>query len=203
MGVRWLLAIAVAVLVVGGPTAYYRAGYAHAKRLREVVPGKLYRCGQLTASGFRDAFQRYGIKIVINLQEEARDPLIPERWPAKPSIRESDVCQEFGVRYISLDGGVLDHPDQNPVSRPRVIDEFIEIMDKAEKENQPVLFHCKAGLHRTGLIAAIYRMEFDGWDKAKAVQELRANGFGTYAATEANDYMKRFIIDFTPRGSKP
>jgi hypothetical protein len=48
------------------------------------------------------------------------------------------------------------------------------------------------------LLAAVYRMEYDGWTKARAVRELRANGFGTFAATEANDYVKRFVVDYEP-----
>ena len=53
---RWVLGGVVALIVAGGPLALYRAEYAHAKRLREVTPGRFYRCGQLTAAGFRDAF---------------------------------------------------------------------------------------------------------------------------------------------------
>lgn len=193
---RWVLALSVAGLVVGVPAAYYRAGYAHAKRLRVIDDGKAYRCGQLTAEGFREAVRRYRIKTVVNLQEEARDPLIPERWQTAPSVAESEVCRQLGVRYVALDGGILDHPGQEAGSRPRAIDDFLAIMD--DPANHPVLFHCKAGLHRTGLLTAVYRMEYDGWTKAKAVRELRANGFGTFAATEGNDYLKRFILDFKP-----
>ena len=195
---RWGLALLVAAAVVGVPTAYYRATYAHAKRLRVVEPGVAYRSGQLTAAGFREAFRRYKIGVVVNLQEEARDPLVPEGWQARPSVTESEVCKQAGVRYVSLDGGVLDHPDQEPGVRPRAIDQFLDLMDEARAEGRPVLFHCKAGLHRTGLLAAIYRMEYDGWTKARAVRELRANGFGTFAATEANDYVKRFVVDYEP-----
>jgi protein tyrosine phosphatase (PTP) superfamily phosphohydrolase (DUF442 family) len=197
---RWVCGAAVAAFVVGVPAAYYRASYAHAKRLRVVTDGKVYRCGQLTAEGFREAVRRYDIKTIVNLQEEARDPLIPERWQAKPSVRESEVCTELGVKYVALDGGVLDHPGQDPGSRPKVIDDFLALVK--DPANQPVLFHCKAGLHRTGLIAAVYRMECEGRTKAEAVRELRANGFGTFAATDGNDYINRFIVDFIPGGGR-
>jgi protein tyrosine phosphatase (PTP) superfamily phosphohydrolase (DUF442 family) len=195
---RWVCGAAVAAFVIGVPAAHFRATYAHAKRLRVVTDGKLYRCGQLTADGFRDAVRRYGIKTVVNLQEEARDPLIPERWQAKPSVRESEVCAELGVKYVSLDGGVLDDPGQDPGSRPRIIDDFLSVVTDAA--NQPVLFHCKAGLHRTGLLAAVYRIDQENWSKARAVRELRANGFGTFAATEGNEYIKRFIVDLKTGG---
>src|SRR5688572_14674544 len=65
---RWILALFVAVLIIGPPLIAYRLQYIHAKRFREVIPGRIYRSGQMTASGFRDAVDRYHIKTVINLQ---------------------------------------------------------------------------------------------------------------------------------------
>ncbi len=191
---RWALGAGVAAATAGVPFAYYRASYAHAKRLRVVAPGKLYRSGQLTAEGFRDAFRRYGIKTVVNLQEEARDPLIPETWQGRTKVRESDVCKAMGVKYVALDGGVLDHPEREAGTRPQVIDDFLDVM--RDEENHPVLIHCLAGLHRTGLLTAVYRMEFEGWGPAEAVRELRANGFGTFDATDGNVYLDRFILKF-------
>lgn len=193
---RWVLGVLLVGFLIGIPTAYYRSTYAKYKRLRVVTEGKLYRSGQLTANGFRDAVRRYGIKTVVNLQEEARDPLIPEDWQSKSKILESEVCRELGVKYIALDGGVLDDPTQDSGSRPKVIDDFLEIV--RDPNQLPILFHCKAGLHRTGLITAVYRMECENWSKADAVRELRANGFGTFAATDGNEYIKRFILDFQP-----
>ncbi|HET6572668.1 MAG TPA: tyrosine-protein phosphatase [Fimbriiglobus sp.] len=191
---RWALGVVVAAVVTAVPLAYYRATYDHAKRLRVVAPGKLYRCGQLNAGGFAEAFDRFGIKTVVNLQEESRDPLLPEHWQGKPAVRESEVCKAHGVRYVVLDGGVLEYPGQDPGSRPKVIDDFLAVMD--DPANHPVLIHCKAGLHRTGLLTAIYRMEYEGRTAAQAVEELRANGFGTFAATDGNAYLDRFILRF-------
>jgi hypothetical protein len=199
---RWVLGVLVAAAVVAVPFGYYRATYVQTKRLRVVTEGKFYRSGQLPADGFRHAFQRYGIRTVVNLQEEAKDPLIPadwlDGWRGRAGIRESDLCRQHGVVYVSLDGGVLDHPGQDPGSRPAVIDEFLTILDDPAKYPPPVLIHCKAGLHRTGLLTAVYRMEYEGWSKDRAVRELRANGFGTFQATDGNVYLDRFIIRYEP-----
>ena len=192
--VRWALGVLVAGFVIAAPAAYYRYSYDHAKRLRVVTPGKLYRSGQLYADGFAEAFDRFGIKTVVNLQEENRDPLLPESWQGEPAVRESEVCKAHGVRYVVLDGGVLDHPGQDPGSRPKVIDDFLAVMD--DPANHPVLIHCKAGLHRTGLLTAIYRMEYEDRTTAQAVQELLANGFGTFSGTADNVYLDRFILRF-------
>lgn len=42
----------------------------------------------------------------------------------------------------------------------------------------PVLIHCKHGQNRTGLIAAMYRIVYQGWSKQQALAEMRGAGFG-------------------------
>src|SRR5438876_16354 len=95
-----------------------------------------------------------------------------------------------------------------PVSRPRsqvaagpplAIDQFLTILD--DPAARPVLLHCKAGLHRTGILAAVYRMEYEGWGPYRALEELKAHGFGDAAATAANDYIQQYIVNYRPRAS--
>ncbi|CAN5168389.1 hypothetical protein BH11PLA2_BH11PLA2_26560 [soil metagenome] len=199
---RYLLGGLVALVVVGGPAAHYRSTYTTLKRFRVVTDGKFYRSGQLTAGGFRDVITRYGIKTVINLQEENVDPFMPEVWLGKPSVRESDLCQEYGVKYYALFGGEIVPPDQVAAGkRPEVIDQYLKILD--DPANYPVLLHCKAGLHRTGLMTAVYRREYEQWDKGRAMDELRANGFGTYMASTGNVYVVQFVDNVTPGERRP
>ena len=37
----------------------------------------------------------------------------------------------------------------------------------------------------------------------EVIDELKANGFGTYAATDANDYIRRFLIDYRKGVRRP
>ena len=192
----WCGALLIVAVIVWVPFAYYRAQYDHAKRLRVVTDARFYRSGQLTANGFEDAFRRFGIKTVVNLQDEAKDPLIPRSWKGKPVVNESDLCKKFGVNYVSLDGNVIDYPEQNPTGRPKLIAEFLDILHKPDA--YPILIHCKAGLHRTGFMTAIYRMEMEDRTKDDVVRELRGNGFGTFGATDGNIYLQTHILDFRP-----
>jgi protein tyrosine phosphatase (PTP) superfamily phosphohydrolase (DUF442 family) len=194
---RWVLAALVGLTAVGLPLAYYRTVYENYRRFRVVTPDRFYRSGQLTAAGFAQVVERHRIRTVINLQEENRDPYMPVVWSGPSAVRESELCRQLGVRYVSLFGGeVVSDADAATGKRPAVIDEYLRILD--DPANYPVLLHCKAGLHRTGLLTAVYRMEFERWTPAAAVQELRANGFGTFAATTDNVYLRQYVAGYKP-----
>jgi tyrosine-protein phosphatase SIW14 len=191
----------IAGVVVAVPIAHWRTGYEQHKRLRVVTDGRVYRSGQMTADGFREACRRYGIKTVINLQDDEthtavdeRDPPLPQNPLNKAQKRQSEVLDEYGVRYVQLDGSALNADGAG--GRPVLVDQFLEVMD--DEANYPVLLHCKAGLHRTGLMTAIYRMEYEKRGRGEALEELKANGFGEFKATDANEYVKEYIFDFVP-----
>ncbi len=42
----------------------------------------------------------------------------------------------------------------------------------------PVLVHCHHGADRTGLIAALWRILYEGWSKQSAIDEMIEGGFG-------------------------
>jgi len=193
---RRALAAAIAGVVVIPPFALYRAQYAHTKRLREVAPGRFYRSGQMNASGFRETIERFQIKTVVNLQHENPDPYIAEFWMGKPAIHEKELCEQLKVRYVLLTPDIL--PAPNDLTRtPPAVDEFVKLLD--DESAYPMLIHCKAGLHRTGRLTAIYRMEKEGWDKTEAMRELRANGYGYGAASESDEFIIQFVQSYKPR----
>jgi protein tyrosine phosphatase (PTP) superfamily phosphohydrolase (DUF442 family) len=196
---RYVGAVVLVALIAVPPFVLYRYQYGTSKRLREVTAGRFYRSGQMTAAGLREAIERYGIKTVINLQHENQDPLMPEEWQGKPSIRESEVCRELGVRYLLLKPDIL--PEPNDVTKePPVVKDYLKILD--DEASYPVLIHCKAGLHRTGRLTAIYRMEYEGWDVAAALREIRANGYGFTMSSEADDFIVQFVQNYKPRRTR-
>lgn len=63
----------------------------------------------------------------------------------------------------------------------------------------PVLIHCKHGQNRTGLIAAMYRIVYQGWSKQQALAEMRGAGFGGQERFEdAERYVRE--VDLTRFG---
>jgi tyrosine-protein phosphatase SIW14 len=194
--VRALLVSAIVLLVAGGPFLLYRAAYTHSKRLRPVVPGRFYRSGQLTADGFADAVRRFGIRTFVNAQNELPDPPITRSFLDSGTVPESELCRELGVRYVWIVPDLLPR-DRIPEERPKALDDFLKLMD--DESNYPVLLHCRAGLHRTGLLAAVYRMEYQGWSRQEALRELNAHGFGEFACSSANDYVMQYVLSYRPR----
>lgn len=202
MADRWraLGVVIIVAALAGWSFFYFRASYNHSKRLRVVEAGKVYRCGQLTAEGLEDAVARFGIRTVLNLQDDVPDPDMWQTYLDRRTVKESEVCRRLGVRYAWI-GPDLVHPTLADRQRPVAIDQFLELMDK--ETTYPVLIHCKAGLHRTGLMSAIYRMEYQGWSHADAYRELKAHGFGEWAGTSANNYIDQYLIRYRPRSAQP
>jgi tyrosine-protein phosphatase SIW14 len=184
------------VLIVGvAPVVYFRSVYAHSKRLRVVVPGRFYRSGQMTAAGFTDAIAKLHIRTVINVQDDVPDPDLDRTFWNRHTIKESALCRQLGVRFVQLSPDLVPHR-QAGHKRPETIEQFLAIMD--DERNYPVLIHCRAGLHRTGCLSAVYRMEYEGWSPEEAYRELKAHGFGTWACTSANDYVQQYVLTYHP-----
>jgi protein tyrosine phosphatase (PTP) superfamily phosphohydrolase (DUF442 family) len=188
---RGLAVALVVVLIAVMPVVAFRAVYDSNKRLRVVVPGRFYRSGAMTADGFAETFARLGIRTVINVQDDFPDPDLRRSFLDHRTVRESEWCARHGVRYVAL------APDLTlrrlvGTHHPAVIDQFEQIMD--DERNYPVLIHCKAGLHRTGCLCAIYRMDYQGWSTNAAYAELKAHGFGDWVCTSANDYVEQYVL---------
>jgi len=190
------MGIGIVLMLVVVPFVHYRKTYNTNRRLRVATEDKVYRSGCMTAEGFRQAIRKHGIRTVVNLMNEAPDPDLANSFLSPFKTKESEVCKELGVRfeYLLVD---LVHPSLQPEKRPATIDNFLKLMD--DPTAYPVLIHCKAGLHRTGCLLALYRMEYEGWSKDDALRELKAHGFGERMSTGANEYIKQYILLYEPR----
>lgn len=192
---RWSVAAILVGVIVVAPMVYFREVYDTNKRLRVVDPGRFYRSGQMTADGFADAVQRYRIRTILNVQDEFPDPDIDLSFWSRRTIKETDLCRQLGVRYVHLKPTLLPRR-LIPEHRPPAIEEFLKILD--DECNYPILIHCHAGLHRTGLLTAIYRMEQQGWTRDEAFLDMKGQGFGAWVCTSANDYVKQYLLTYRP-----
>jgi tyrosine-protein phosphatase SIW14 len=183
----------VGLIVVVWPIVEYRNVYAFNKRLREVTPDRVYRCGEMNAAGFAETVARLKIHTVLNLQDDYPDPDVANSFWDWSTVKESEMCRRLGVRYALIKPDLIPR-SLTPLERPAAVDEFLKLMD--DENAYPVLIHCKAGLHRTGVITAVYRMEYEGWTPAEAYRELKAHGFGDWVCTSANDYVNEYVLQY-------
>jgi tyrosine-protein phosphatase SIW14 len=191
--IRWSLVAALVGILLVIPAVYFRYVYDTYKRLRIVHPGRFYRSGQMTADGFADAVDRYHIRTIINVQDEFPDPDLETSFWNHATVKESKLCEQLGVRYVHLKPTLISRR-LIPEYRPPAIDQLLTVLD--DEANYPVLIHCHAGLHRTGVLTAVYRMEYEGWSVAQAYREMKAHGFGSWVCTCANDYVTQFVLSY-------
>ncbi|MCS7166591.1 MAG: tyrosine-protein phosphatase [Gemmatales bacterium] len=161
--------VALTLFFVAGSIGYYRLRYAESKRLRIVDPGKLYRSGQLSSRGLKRAILSFNIRTVINLQEEAPNPQLGNE-------SEASLCRRLGVRYIYLYVDSLSLERHYAGLTPEAARIFLDLV--TDPNYQPVLIHCRAGLHRTGILTALYRIHVQNWHADTAWAELRLHGYG-------------------------
>lgn len=189
VNLKFVGAILLAALTFAVPIAYYRLQYKHSKRFRVVTPGRVYRSGQLTAAALAEAIRQHGIRTVINVQNELPNPDLG-------GIDEATWVQQLGAKYVFLDMDLIDRR-RLPMERPAAIATFLQIMD--DPANYPVLIHCRAGLHRTGTLVALYRLEYEGVSIHEALSDLIDHGFSPRQATARNDYIQQYLLTHLPR----
>jgi protein tyrosine/serine phosphatase len=119
-------------------------------------------CGpQPDQDTLRKLHDRYGLRTVVNLRGENPD----EAWYR----RERNGVQEIGAKWIHLRTGSHEPPAPEHLAR------FFDIVE--DPANWPVLVHCQSGIHRSGLMCALYRIQYQGWTGDEAAQEMVKHGF--------------------------
>jgi hypothetical protein len=168
----WLLALSL--VVAGACGGYYGFWRYHLKRYQEVDEGVFYRVAQPTEFGLRHLVERRGIKTVVSLQ--LYDFRLYSGWldPGDPNgAKEADYVRSLGLRFVQWPMG---EEQCWPWPTPWQLEEFIRLVD--DPTNHPIMIHCMGGRHRTGTLSALYRMEYERWSAAEALDEMYSFDFG-------------------------
>lgn len=132
------------------------SGGAGVAKLYQVTP-QLYRSAQPDANGFR-AVEALGIRTVVSLRQTVNDV---------PLAAGTDLALyrvPMKSRYVGENNGT------KVVQAMRAVREGMA--------RGPVLVHCHHGADRTGLIAALWRVMYEGWSRQQAIDELIEGGYG-------------------------
>jgi protein tyrosine/serine phosphatase len=152
--------------------------------LHTVVPGVLYRSGQLSAAELEQVVRRDGIRSVLNLRGAASG----EGW------YDAELA-------ASKDAGVV-HADFRMSSREILDDRrALELIALMRRLPAPVLIHCEHGSDRSGLASALFVSAVLGDDEEVAERQLsiRYGHFsvpylsGTFAMDESFELLEPML----------
>jgi protein tyrosine/serine phosphatase len=122
------------------------------------VTNVFYRSAQPTKQGFHALVEQLGIRTVISLRAFHSDASLAHDQP---------------LNLIRIRINTWDIDDKKVV-------EALRALRHATNEG-PVLLHCQHGADRTGLITALYRVMYEGWNKEDATKEMERGEFGYHA----------------------
>ena len=151
----------VLVLVFGGKYVY-DININH--NFETITEGKVYKSGVIPPDELESYVTKYKIKSIVDLRFPGTgdDVNNPEN-ALELAAEKSAVAKINGVNYFN------DGSDQVPTKDNLVL--FYKIMDNPA--NYPVLIHCYHGVGRAELYSAVYRIEYENWDKDKARTSTR------------------------------
>jgi len=170
-GRRLLIGLVLTALAIAAYQAFW---HDHLKRFNVVRPGVLYRTGQPTELGLRYARIRYKMQTDLNTRRYRKRLRRGLFDPGKPSgDYEADYATRLGMNYVQWPQG-----DQRcwPWPTPWFHEALFKLFD--DPANYPVLVHCMGGRHRTGTVAALFRLEYDRWPVERVLDELYSYSFG-------------------------
>jgi protein tyrosine/serine phosphatase len=112
---------------------------------------RFYRGAQPLESDYQ-ALKDLGVSTVIDLRND-------------PTDYEKGSVEALGMKYVNIPMSGWKSPKQKDV------DTFLALVNNAETGKFYV--HCKAGIHRTGVVGAAYRYTNYGWDYDQVYKEMK------------------------------
>lgn len=140
-------------------------------KLHQVTP-VLYRGARLDSADVAQ-LQALGVKTVISLRSFHSD---------------TQVLDGSGIRAVRIPINTWAIGDRHVIATMHSI--------RSAQQQGPVLLHCLHGADRTGMMAAMYRMLYQGWSREKAIDELKNGGYGYHAVWKNIErYLSRVNVD--------
>jgi tyrosine-protein phosphatase SIW14 len=132
---------------------------------------RFYRGAQPGQGDFQ-ALKTLGVKTVVDLQND-------------PTDYEKSSVEALGMKYVNIPMSGSSKPERAKV------DQFLKLLD--DPSTGVVFVHCKAGIHRTGVMGAAYRVNKYGWNYDQAYQEMKNYQF---TSGLVHGSFKSFVKDY-------
>jgi uncharacterized protein (TIGR01244 family) len=149
------------------------------KVTKEDVPGVVnfarlettVACGGATKVEAVPAIKKMGFAAIINVREASE--------PGADVDAEAAAAKAVGLNFVHV-------PFNVAAPAPDLVDKFLAAISKPE--NNPAFIHCAGGGRAAGLWM-IKRVQLDGWDEQRAVEEATALGMTERLKTFALNYV--------------
>lgn len=174
--ITWLLAplignhLVALVLAAAATALLFKVWKRHlcqrllAKRFAAVIPGRLYRSGQISRHHIQRILARHGIATVIDLTHLAPTP-------SRDHEAEREAIDALGIngtRFAMNGDGTGDLA---------AVADAVTALHLSLQRNEPVLVHCAAGVQRTGHVLAAYLLLVEGVNPAAVYQYMERFGW--------------------------
>lgn len=135
------------------------------------VDNGVYRSEQPDDDDVKDLLA-LGVKEVLSLREYHSD-------------KDELTSKKFVLHRIKINTGKITE------------EEVIEALKIIQNRKGSILIHCWHGSDRTGTIIAAYRIIFNNWSKAQAIDEMANGGYGYHAKIYPGliDFVENLNID--------
>jgi protein tyrosine phosphatase (PTP) superfamily phosphohydrolase (DUF442 family) len=144
------LGVLAAVLVAA---ALYGDWVWREHRLTVITPGRVYQSAAMPPDALVRVATRLGVQTVVDFRAYSEVPAAND---------EQRALQRAGIGYLRLPSSTK--PPAETVAA------FVSALQPEVAAGHRLLMHCLDGEGRAVFYAAIYRIEFEGWDNERAYQ---------------------------------
>jgi len=141
----------------------------------------LIRSPQPDAADLAELDAAYRVTTVVNLRGEKPE----EGWFQE----ERAGVEAIGARWLHM--GVSGRSGPTPAE----VTSFLDLVE--DSAAWPILIHCQGGVHRTGVMTALYRIQYDGWPAEDAIAEMEDKWFDwtTTDRSGVKEFLRRYRRD--------
>lgn len=132
----------------------------------------IYRGAAPTEVGLQE-LGAMGVKTIIDL-----------RTSGEGTSEEKKAADKLKIKYINVPLKGFEAPPNARIQ---------DILGLLQENSETVFVHCRRGKDRTGTVVACYRIQHDGWDNRKALNEAKQHGMSSLQFA-----MHSYILHFAP-----
>jgi protein tyrosine/serine phosphatase len=132
----------------------------------------LFRGGAPTEVGLEE-LGALGVKTIIDLRPAPEGTEDEKNW-----------AEKLRIKYINIPLSEFGAPTNAQMQ---------QLLSLLEGNSETIFVHCRRGKDRTGTVIACYRIQHDGWDNRRALNEAKQHGMSSFERG-----MHNYILHFTP-----